>query len=74
MEILNSIMGWFSSQSWVDIAGVIALWLVAFDKLAKLTPTTKDDSILNWVYKFFAILGVKVPDLEYNNKGNLVAK
>lgn len=73
MEILNTVMSWFGSQSWTEIAGVIALWLVAFDKLAKLTPTTKDDSVLNWIYKIFAVLGVKVPDLEYNRAGNIVA-
>lgn len=74
MEILNAIMNWFSSSSWTEISGVIALWVLAFDRLAKLTPTTKDDSVINWIYSIFAVLGVKVPELEYNKAGKIVAE
>lgn len=73
MEYLNLIMGWFTAANIEQWAGVAALWILAFDRLAKLTPTTKDDSIVNWVYKLFAVLGVKVPELDYNSKGKLVA-
>lgn len=58
--------------NWQTYAGVIALWILAFDRLAKLTPTTKDDSIVNWIYKLFAVLGVKVPELEQNRAGQIV--
>ena len=73
MQIFNTIMNWFSSTSWADIAGVISLWIIAFRALANLTPTTKDDSIVNWIYSIFAVLGVKVPDLEMSKSG-IVAK
>lgn len=60
-------------QNYGAYAGAAAAFLLFFDRLANLTPTTKDDSVLNWLYKIFAILGVKVPDLELNSKGEIVA-
>lgn len=74
MEILSTITNFFASASWTEIMAIASIWILAFDRLAKLTPTTKDDSILNWIYKIFAVLGVKVPDLEMNRSGTIVAK
>lgn len=74
MDIVNMVLGWFAKTDWATISGVVAMWILAFDRLAKLTPTTKDDSILNWIYKIFAVLGVKVPELEVSPKtGKIVA-
>lgn len=61
-------------QNYGAYAGAAAAFLLFFDRLAKLTPTTKDDSVLNWIYKIFAVLGVKVPDLELDSKGKIVSK
>lgn len=75
MDIVNTVMGWFSSTSWTEIAAMASIWILAFDRLAKLTPTTKDDSVINWVYKIFAVLGVRVPDLIVSPKtGEIVTK
>lgn len=76
MDIVNTVLGWFSSaaNNWGTYAGIAAIWILAFDRLAKLTPTTKDDSIVNWIYSIFAILGVKVPELETNSKGQIVVE
>lgn len=74
MDILSSLVSWIPSMNWAEWMGVAAAWIIAFDRLAKLTPTTKDDSILNWLYKIFAVLGVKVPNLEYSKTGQIVAK
>ena len=60
-------------QNYGNYIGVITAAVIVFDRIAKLTPTTKDDSVLNWIYKIFAVLGLKVPDLEYNSKGQIVA-
>ena len=49
-------------ENWGAYAGVAAVLLLFFDRLAKLTPTTKDDGVVSIVYKLFAILGVKIPD------------
>lgn len=68
MDIVNMVLGWFAKTSWTELAAIASIWILAFDRLAKLTPTTKDDSVLNWVYKIFAILGVKVPELEVSPK------
>lgn len=73
MDFLNTILGYITSFDWTAWSGVIALWILAFDRLAKLTPTTKDDSFVNWVYNIFSVLGVKVPELEQNAKGQVVA-
>ena len=49
--------------------GVLAAFVLAFDRLAKLTPTTVDDKIAGTatsvLYKIFSVLGLKVED----NKG-----
>ena len=42
--------------------GVVAAFVLAFDRLAKLTPTDADNKIVAGVYKVFAVLGIKVPD------------
>lgn len=44
--------------------GVAAFFLAAFERLARLTPTRKDDQAVSWLYRLFAFLGVKVPDIE----------
>lgn len=68
MPVVNSVI-----QNWGAYAGAAAAFVLVCDRIAKLTPTTKDDSVVNWIYKIFAILGLKVPDLEYNSKGEIVA-
>ena len=73
MDILNSLISWIPSMNWTEWMGVAAAFVLFFDRLAKLTPTTKDDSIVNWIYKIFAVLGAKVPELEYNRSGQIVA-
>lgn len=57
METLNTI-------DWAAWMGVAAAFVLAFDRLAKLTPTKADDEIVRNLYKVFAILGVKVKDKE----------
>lgn len=56
-------------------AAYIALGVLFFDRLAKITPTEWDNKVLAKVmpviYKFFAILGVKVPDIESIKDGKI---
>lgn len=47
-----------------QLAGVAAAFVLFFDRLAKLTPTESDNSIVAGAYKLFAILGLKVPDIK----------
>ena len=47
-----------------EIAGVAAAVVLAFDRLAKLTPTKKDDQVVSKLYRLFAVLGLKVKDNE----------
>ena len=43
------------------IAAVTALVVFA-EKIAKITPTKTDDKIVGYVYKLFAVLGLKLDD------------
>lgn len=52
----------FLSQHWTEISGIAAAGVLFFDRLAKVTPTTKDDGAVSVAYKIFSILGVKVAD------------
>ena len=74
MELFNTILSWFSSQNWESVAGVAAAFILFFDRLAKLTPSNTDNMIVEFFNKLFSILGVKVPDLQENSKGEIVAK
>ena len=59
-----SILNWFSTANWAEILGATAAFVLGFDRLAKLTPTESDNAIVAVLYKVFAILGVKVPDIK----------
>ncbi len=51
----------------MDIAAYITIALAAmkvFELVARLTPTTKDDNIVQWIRKAAAVLGVAVPDIK----------
>lgn len=48
-----------------DYADYIACgvaFVLFFDRIAKLTPTESDNKIVEYAYKVFAILGLKVKD------------
>ena len=47
---------------WPAALGVAAAFVLAFDRLAKLTPTKKDDETISKLYKLFAALGLKLRD------------
>ena len=47
-----------------EYLGAAAAFILFFDRLAKLTPTDKDNKIVAYAYKLFAILGLKVPDIK----------
>ena len=47
-----------------DVAGIIALAVLVFDRASKLTPSTSDDKIVAAFYRIFTILGVRVPDVK----------
>lgn len=61
-------MEFLSNLSWTELAGVAALWILTFDRLAKITPTEVDNKIaavlLTWLYRIFAVLGIKVPEIK----------
>jgi hypothetical protein len=52
----------FLTSNWAELAGVLALFVVAFEKLAKVTPTKTDNKIVAFLQKVFTVLGVKVED------------
>ncbi len=57
-------MNWFATANWGEIGGVLAAFVLTFDRLAKLTPTDSDNKIVAALYKVFAVLGLKVPDVQ----------
>lgn len=61
---MTTIMNWFSTSNWGEIMGAAAAFMLFFDRLAKITPTESDNAIVATLYKVFAVLGVKVPDVK----------
>lgn len=55
---------WIMNANWTEILGVGAAFVLFFDRLAKLTPTDADNQIVAALYKVFAVLGLKVPDIK----------
>ena len=47
---------------WPAALGVAAALVLTFDRLAKLTPTKKDDETVSKLYRLFAVLGLKLED------------
>ena len=50
--------------NWQEYAGALVLFVLLFDRIAKLTPTDSDNKIVAMAYKLFAVLGLKVPDIK----------
>lgn len=50
--------------NWTELLGALAAFVLFFDRLAKLTPTESDNKLVATLYKVFAILGLKVPDVK----------
>lgn len=49
---------------YADYVAVAVGFVIFFDRLAKITPTNSDNKIVEYAYKVFAILGLKVKDNE----------
>lgn len=45
-----------------EILGVISAFIIAFDRLAKLTPTKADNKAVEAAQKIFSVLGAVVKD------------
>lgn len=52
-----------------DILVQYAPWIAAAtaavvfaEKIARITPTETDNKVIAWVYKIFAVIGIKVED------------
>ena len=54
----------YVTTNWVELTGALALFILFFDRIAKLTPTEADNKIVRYAYKIFAVLGIKVPDIK----------
>lgn len=61
---MASLVSWFTTANWAEILGAAAAFMLFFDRLAKLTPTDSDNAIVATLYKVFAVLGLKVPDIK----------
>jgi len=61
---MTTILGWFSGAETRQASGVAAAFILFFDRLAKLTPSDSDNKIVAFIQKVFAVLGVKVPDVQ----------
>lgn len=51
-----------ASLPWAEIAGIAALAIIVFERIARLTPTQADDKALQWVRKAAKVLSIDVPD------------
>lgn len=56
-------MEWLT-ENWIAICAAASAFVLVFDRIAKLTPTKRDDQLVSKLYKLFAVLGLKVKDNE----------
>lgn len=47
---------------WAEIAGIVALGILFFERIARLTPTKSDDKIVQAVRKVAKALSIDLPD------------
>lgn len=59
LDFINGVIA-----NWGAYAGAAAGFVLAFDRLAKITPTDADNKIVAYAQKIFAFLGVKVADVQ----------
>lgn len=59
LDFVNSVIA-----NWGAYAGAAAAFILAFDRLAKITPTNADNVAVAYAQKIFAVLGVKVEDVK----------
>lgn len=59
MDFINSIIDFFGSASFLEISGIIALFLVAFERLAEWTPNTWDNKVVSAIRTVFNMLALK---------------
>lgn len=52
----------FITQNWTEIAGVVALIIVAGERIAALTETKKDDAVFGFIHKALSAVGLKFPE------------
>lgn len=64
MTWLSNLYAWFTGAGWDQIAGVLAAFILFFDRLAKLIPTSTTSNILSFLQKVATFLGIKVPDVQ----------
>jgi len=55
-------MDTITALPWAELAGIAALGIVFFERIARLTPTKSDDKIVQFVRKAAKALSIDVPD------------
>lgn len=60
--MIETVLTALQALNWAEWTGVLAAFLIAFERLAKVTPSQTDNKIVRGLYKLFAFLGVKVED------------
>ncbi len=66
---MEEIIQYLQKLSWAEITAVTVAFIIAFEKLALLTPTQTDNKIVSMAHKLFSILGISVSDNTGNKKG-----
>ena len=61
---MSSIFQWFAGANWESIVGVFAAFVLFFDRLAKLIPSSTTNTVLSILLKISTVLGAKVPDVK----------
>ena len=52
----------FLINNWAEISGSLALIIIAGSRIARLTPTSKDDAFFASLRKIGRVIGLDVPD------------
>ena len=55
-------MEFLTSLNWGEVLGIVSAFILAFDRLSKLTPTDADNKVVAALQKVFTVLGLRVTD------------
>lgn len=56
-------MDWIMTN-WMEVAGIAALTIIVFERIARLTPTQSDDIAVQWVRRIASTIGLNFPDIQ----------
>ena len=66
---MSGLLNWFSGLSWEALSGVVAAFVLLFDRISKVLPTFSGSPFIAILQRIATFLGARVQD----NLGTVVA-